>query len=93
MVFTIELANEDGTDLSNFPKNPLEEKWNKLYLPISEPEYSKTCDGYSCMYCGRCHKGSYWKVPEEDKKVWDHYQEQIKEYNRTHNPCLYKIMT
>lgn len=93
MTFPIELVNEDGTDWNfEYPENPLKDKWDKLYPPIPKPEYSQVCDGYSCMYCGRCPKGSYWKVPEEDMEVWNKYQKDIKEYHRTHNPSLYKMM-
>ena len=53
------------------------------------PQYSQVCDDYSCMWCGRCPQGSYWKVPEEDKEVWEQYQEQVREYNMIHNPSLY----
>lgn len=92
-IFPIQLINEDGTDCNfEFPENPLEEKWNRLYPPIPKPEYSQVCDGYSCMCCGRCPKGSYWKVPEEDKEIWDKYQHDIKEYHKIHNPNLYKMM-
>lgn len=93
-IFPIQLVNEDGTDCNfKFPENPLEEKWNRLYPPIPKPEYSQVCDGYSCMCCGRCPKGSYWKVPEEDKEVWDEYKKEIMEYHKIHNPNLYEMMT
>lgn len=69
---------------SNFPKNPLKEKWNKLYPPTPMSQYSQVCDGYSCMWCGRCPKGDYWKVPEEDKEIWDKYQRQIYQYYKIH---------
>ncbi len=44
------------------PVNALVQKWREKY-PV-EP-----CAGmsYSCMFCGRCPSGDYWKVPEEDK--------------------------
>lgn len=32
------------------------------------------------MWCGRCPQGSNWKVPNEDKEVWNEYQRQIEEY-------------
>lgn len=92
MKFSVELVNEDGTEI-NYPKNLLEEKWNKLYPSIPKPEYSQVCDGYSCTYCGRCPKGSYWKAPEEDKESWNEYQEKIRQYHKIHNPSLYKMMT
>lgn len=46
----------DGT-IFDPPKNPLKEKWNKLYPPISKPNWSQVCDGYSCMWCDRCPNG------------------------------------
>ena len=45
-----EIVNEDGTPLDfERPKNPLEEKWERLYPPTPMPQYSQVCDGYSCM--------------------------------------------
>lgn len=67
---------------SDFPQNPLKEKWGKLYPPIPMPQYSQVCDGYSCMYCGRCPSGANWEVPKEDEKVWEQYQEQLREYDK-----------
>lgn len=88
----LEIINEDGTPIDfEYPKNPLEKKWSKLYPPIPRPQYSQVCDGYSCMWCERCPQGRYWKVPEEDKEVWKQYQKQIREYDRIHNPHLYEL--
>lgn len=85
----LNVVNEDGTSLDfEFPKNPLKEKWDKLYPPTPMAQYSQVCDGYSCMWCGRCPDGSYWKVPEEDKEVWEQYQGQLREYDRIHNPSF-----
>jgi len=89
----LNVVNEDGTDVAlEYPKNPLKEKWDKLYPPIPMPQYSQVCDGYSCMWCGRCPEGDNWKIPEEDKEVWEEYLNQIKEYNKIHNPSLYSLM-
>lgn len=90
MVFPIQLVNEDGTDM-DYPENPLKEKWGRLYPPVPKPEYSQVCDGYSCMCCGRCPKGSYWKVPDEDRESWDAHQKELAEYDRIHNPSLYAL--
>lgn len=90
-MISFENVNEDGTSIDNFPKNPLAEKWKHLYPPTPMPQYSQVCDGYSCMWCGRCPRGDYWKVPDEDKEVWAGYQKQLKEYNRIHNPSMYKF--
>ena len=88
-----EIVNEDGTPLDfERPKNPLEEKWERLYPPTPMPQYSQVCDGYSCMWCGRCPRGDNWKVPEEDKEIWEDYRRQCREYNRIHNPRLYKML-
>lgn len=81
------IINADGT-VFNPPKNPLEEKWNKLYPPTPMPQYSQVCDGYSCLWCGRCPNGSNWIVPEEDIKIWVRYQEQVREYMMQHNSNL-----
>ena len=88
-----EIVNEDGTPLDfERPKNPLEEKWKHLYPPTPMPQYSQVCDGYSCMWCGRCPRGDNWKVPEEDKEIWEDYQRQCREYDRIHNPILYALL-
>lgn len=88
----IDVVNEDGTPIGyNWPKNPLKEKWDRLYPPTPMPHLSQVCDGYSCMWCGRCPLGDNWKVPEEDLEVWQAYQEQLREYLRIHNPYLFKV--
>ena len=87
---TLIILNEDGTSIDNLPKNPLKEKWDKLYPPVPMPQYSQICDGYSCDWCGRCPEGSLWKIPDEDKEVWEEYQKQLLEYDKIHNPSLYK---
>ena len=88
-----EIVNEDGTPLDfERPKNPLEEKWERLYPPTPMPQYSQVCDGYSCLWCGRGPRGDNWKVPEEDKEIWEAYRRQCREYNRIHNPRLYEML-
>lgn len=82
------ILNDDGT-VCDPPKNPLAEKWSKLYPPSQMPQYSQVCDDYSCMWCGRCPQGSYWKVPEEDIDVYNKYVEEYRKYMREHNPILY----
>lgn len=93
MYSEIIVTNEDGTPIYfEYPQNPLKEKWDKLYPPIPMPQYSQVCDGYSCMWCGRCPEGEYWEVPEEDKEIWEQYRERQIEYDKIHNPLLYSIM-
>jgi hypothetical protein len=74
---------EDGTPF-NPPENPLLEKWNKLYPPTKKPEYSQVCDGYSCMWCGRCPHGEYWKVPEEDVDEYNEWLWKKEQYIQEH---------
>ena len=89
----LNVVNEDGTPLDfEYPKNPLKEKWDRLYPPTPMPQYSQVCDVYSCMWCDRCPSGSNWKVTEEDKEIFEQYQEQIREYHRIHNPSLFKMV-
>lgn len=92
-VTPIKIINEDGTDfMDDFPVNPLEEKWAKLYPPVPMPQFSQVCDGYSCMWCSRCPRGDYWKVPEEDQAIWNEYQKQIQEYHKVHNPSFAEMV-
>ena len=89
----IKISNEDGTPLGfECPENPLKEKWDKLYPPIPKPEFSQVCDVYGCIWCDRCPRGDNWKVPEEDREVWEQYQEQLYEYHKIHNPSLFKAI-
>lgn len=78
------IVNEDGT-MFDPPKNPLKEKWDKLYPPTPMPQYSQVCDGYSCMHCGRCPNGELWKCPAEDKEVFKAYQSSVRDYIFAHN--------
>ena len=88
----LNIINEDGTTMEDFPINPLEDKWNKIFPEIPKPEYSQVCDGYSCMWCGRCPKGEGWKVPEEDKKSYKDYMMEVFKYHSIHNPRLYNLI-
>ena len=85
MIVIEKIINEDGTDYDP-PKNPLSEKWNRLYPGC------KT-DGYKCMFCGDCPYGEYWKVPEEDRDVFITYLQAFNQYNIEHgNEFLPKII-
>lgn len=87
----VKIINEDGTDAElDFPVNPLKEKWDKLYPPNQRYESKTNCEGYSCMWCDLCPHGSYWKVPEEDKEIYEEYRKQVHEYHKIHNPSLAK---
>lgn len=98
------VINEDGTDTSDFPVNPLKEKWDKLYTPMKD---GKPCnyilgykeDGtpimnYSCVLCHeeKCQYSNSWKIPDEDKDEYAKYEEQIREYHRKHNPAIINMV-
>ena len=78
------IVNFDGTSMDDYPRNPLKEKWNKLYPPTPMPKYSEVCDGYSCMWCGRCPYGEYWKVPKEDLEIYEADLKEVHDYNVLH---------
>lgn len=77
-----EVTTNAGTPIDELPppQHPLAEKWGRLYPPTPMPQYSQVCDGYSCMWCGRCPFGDKWEVPEEDREVWEQYQKELQEY-------------
>ena len=82
MIFK-DLKWKDGTPF-NPPENPLKEKWKEKYPKIPDTLASQVCDGYSCMWCGRCPDGDYWKVPEEDKEAYDKYKAEYDKYIDSH---------
>lgn len=91
--FPLQIINEDGTDCNfEYPENPLKEKWDKLYPPNQRYKSKENCQGYSCMWCGLCPYGSHWKVPEEDKELWQEYRKKVFEYHKIHNPDLAELM-
>ena len=73
--FIKEILNEDGTKFDP-PINPISEK------------YKRNCIDYTCMYCGRCPHGDYWKVPEEDREEYEKYRKIINDYVMSHNPSM-----
>lgn len=77
------ILNEDGTEYDP-PRNPLEEKWEKLYPSCGS-------GGYKCMYCGKCPHGEYWKVPEEDKDDWVAYMMTVHQYDIDHGNVINEI--
>ncbi len=82
MNFPIEIVNEDGTPITNTPRNGLYEKY---------PECKS--EGYKCMYCGDCPSGDNFdvtKLPEEDQVVFKKWLEDCREYNKIHNPTIYR---
>lgn len=94
----IEIVNEDGTSIDDRPKNPLKEKWERLYPPTRNGKPCSSILGYKddgspimnyiCVWCGesKCPHSEHWKVPEEDKEVWDKYQADLENYHKIHNP-------
>ena len=99
----LSIGNEDGTPFEP-PENPLNEKWNKLYPPTRYgepcgPVLGYTNDGkpianYSCILCheDKCPYSEYWKVPEEDKEVYEKWTKECNEYYKLHNPKTYEVI-
>lgn len=77
---------DDGTPFDP-PKDPLEEKWAKLY-----PSCSETWD-YSCIFCDKCPYGDEWKIPEEDKEVWKQHQAEVEAYAAEHGGWEHLVLT
>ena len=70
------------------PLNPLWEKWKEKYSLRK-----RICDGYSCMFCGDCPSGDYWKCPEEDRAVYDEYMERRKAWEERHPDYMNVLMS
>ena len=66
----LSIINEDGTKLTDYPINPLLEKWFKLYPKnetckrINELGYAN----FSCLSCSKCPDGELFEIPKEDLK-------------------------
>ena len=91
------LIMSDGTPLTEAPKNPLTEKWEKNY---TLDRFGKQCqdilghyeDGrpimnYDCVLCTSkmCYKSDKFEVPEEDKEVYENYMEQLDSFYEEHS--------
>ena len=87
---TLTLVNEDGTSIESFPKNPLLEKWSKKKKNICKQLEEAGYANYGCEECSKCPEGAYFEIPEEDLQEYRNYLLKINEYNRVHNPELYK---
>lgn len=72
---------KDGT-LYNPPKNPLKDKWGKLYPPCDLSNHGDF--DYSCILCDKCPNSEYWDIPEEDKEVYEHYRTDYRKYIEEH---------
>lgn len=100
-----EIINEDGSKMDDWPKNPLKEKWDKLYPPMRNgkpcgPYLGRFEDGrpimnYTCVICyeEKCQHSNSWKVPEEDKEEYAEHLKRVDEYNKIHNPRMYALKT
>ena len=90
----INIINEDGTGISDYPINPLLKKWKEQY-PKQETckrfdKYGVT--NYSCLNCGSCPEGVDFEVSKEDLEEYKKYLKKIEEYNKIHNPKLAALM-
>jgi hypothetical protein len=82
-----ELKYMDGRPYTP-PKNPLIDKWSRLYPPTPNAQASQVCDGYSCIWCSRCPTGANWKVPEGDMADYTKWQEEMTKYHHENGSML-----
>ena len=71
----------DGTPY-NPPKNPLKDKWAKLYPPCDLSDHGDF--DYSCILCSNCPNSEYWDTPDEDKEVYEQYRADYMQYLEEH---------
>ena len=71
----------DGTPF-NPPRNPLKEKWAKLYPPCELSDHGDF--DYSCILCSKCPNSEDWKIPEEDKEVYEQWRNDVISYIQEH---------
>ena len=91
---TLKLVNEDGTSLDDCPKNPLLEKWLKLY---PQKDFCKKLDeenivNYYCIMCNKCPYGDEFEIPKEDLKEFNEHLKRLREYINKHNPSVEKLL-
>ena len=104
LIKPITIVNEDGTEITEGrPKNPLLEKWDRIYPPMrhGQPcspicgyqENGRPYMNYTCVTChvDTCRHSDGWKIPPEDIEEWKEYKKADREYDRIHNPGLYKL--
>ena len=88
------LINEDGTSISDYPKNPLKDKWDKKYPKnrVCQALEDLNIVNYGCLNCNKCPDGDLFNVPKEDLEEYKKYLEEVIKYNKVHNPTLAKVL-
>ena len=72
----LNLYNADGTIYDP----PISQEYRDMMNELK----CSTGPEYSCMFCGRCPYGEYFKCPDIFKPVIARQRELIAEYNRLH---------
>lgn len=93
------ILNEDGTESTTYPKNPLIEKWDATPpLRHGHPcspylDKEKKWMNYTCVICHNenCRFSDDFVVPDEDKEVYEKWRRECDEYDKIHNPKLYSL--
>lgn len=90
------LMNNDGTSMHDIPRNPLEEKWSKMY---NQDKFGEQCSpvlgqsstgapimNYSCVLCHsmKCFRSDNFEVPEEDKEEYEAFLQRLHDYHVLH---------
>lgn len=81
----IDLPEKLGND------NPVITYLKSLYPPVRKSECSQVCDGYSCMWCGRCPNGEYFKIPLAFKSVADAYTAWVGSIRDLHDELPFSV--
>ena len=90
---TLRIVNEDGTSIKDCPLNPLLEKWNNLKKESCKQFEKLGYANYRCLECSKCPEGSDFEIPKEDLQEYRNYLLKLDEYNKLHNPKLYKKLS
>lgn len=83
----LDVINEDGTTLDDYPKNPLILKWDTMVpKQCGDPSVN-----YACVQCynEKCYHSNGFIMDEEDKEEYQKYRDKISAYDKLHNPWLY----
>lgn len=91
------LVEDNINIIDECPKNPLLEKWEKMYPKrgLCYVLEEQNITNYGCINCGKCPKGELFQIPEEDYEEYSQYLKSLNEYNESNkdkNKGLSKIL-
>ena len=85
----------DENLVKEFPVNPLEDKWFKMFpkMGICNAMQEFNLVIYGCINCDKCPDGDLWKVPKEDLQAYKKYLEKVKKFDEKHNTVFAKKLS